>query len=196
MFELRSSLLVTAATAALLGTLACVAQAQIGALPGAMQQALQAPNADVEAVSENLATSSPAYSTPLLQSSVTLLGGTTNASANEVKAFADLATKLDKPGTDHNAALAAALAIAVENVVGDGQNANLVGGPFAGIIAAAKAEADAVLQDREVQQAILDHAPGTEGTLQAAVNGGGVGGFGSFGGAGGGSGGGSSPAHL
>jgi hypothetical protein len=160
-------------------------QAQAGSgLPSALLQQLQAPNANVQQVSQSIATSNPGQSTAVLQASIGVLGGNTEAAANEVTAFADLAATFVGPGAGHNPALAAALAVAIENIVGDPQNAALVNGPFAAIIAAAKAKADATLADAEVQQAILDHAPGTENVLQAAV-GNGFGGFGAFGNGGG-----------
>lgn len=161
------------------------ASAVAATLPRGDLAQLQAPNANVQQVSISIATGNPEVSTADLQAALGVLGGTTQGAANEVLAFANAAKGLVTPGAGHNPALAAALAIAVENIIGDAQNAPLVNGPYASTIAQAKATADAVLQDTEVQQAILNGAPGTESTLQAAVNG--FGGFGAFGNAGSGS---------
>lgn len=172
-------LTLASAIAVLVGMGTCqIGMAQPTGLPFGLQQQLQAPNANVQAVALTLAESNPAFTTSLLQSSVDLGGDNSASSANVVKAFADKAVAFMKQGAGHNAALAAALAVAVENAVGDPDNATLVNGQYSAIIAAAKQEADSVLQDTEVQQAILNGAPGTEGTLQAAVNGP----FGGFGG--------------
>jgi len=162
------------------------ASAQRGELPREMREALEAPNADVLTVALNLAQSNPAYATQLLQAAIDLSGGDTSAAANEMKAFADLAAKLLNPGADQNADLAAALLVAVENIVGDPQDAALVNGAFAGIVDAANAETQNLLQNRAVEEAILDHAPGTAGVLQAQNGGPGRGGdpFGDQGGRG------------
>jgi hypothetical protein len=167
-----------------------LASAQLSTrIPASIRDALEAPDANVAAMAISFAQSNPLVATPLLDMAVNRLGLASEAAANETMAFADRAAKLIEPGgNEHNPALAAALAVAVENVVGNPQNAALINGPYAAIVAAAKAKADKVLEDAEVQQAILDHAPGTEDVLQAAV-GGSPGGFGSFGGAGGGVGG-------
>ena len=59
----------------------------------------------------------------------------------------------------------------MRNAAGNAQNAALVNGEFASIVAAALAEANAVIENAEVQQAILDNAPGTEQSFQAAAGG-------------------------
>ena len=146
-------------------------QAQIGLLPASVRQQLQAPNADVVAISLTTAQGNPALATAALQTPINLLGGNTEAAANAVKAFADMAAQLVAQGPNHNAALAAAFAVAVRNAVGNPANADLVNGEWSAIIAAALAEANTVLEDPEVQQAILDNAPGTEESVQAATGG-------------------------
>jgi hypothetical protein len=152
--------------------------AQIGLLSPAVQQQMQAPNADVQAIAIAAAQADPALATAALQAAVTLLASNPTAAANAMKAFADLAAQLAAPGSGQNAALAAALTVAVENAISDPQNAALVNGEAAAIVASAKAEADQTLQNAEVQTAILAHAPGTEGSFQAALGDLGAGGTG------------------
>jgi len=147
--------------------------AQVGLLSAAVQQQLQAPNADVQAIVLAAAQSDPAVATAALQAAINLLSGNPTAAANAMKAFADAASQL--AGTD--AALAAALTVAVENTISDPQNAALVNGDASAIVASAKAEADELLQNAAVQTAILNGAPGTEDTVQATAQGGPFAGF-------------------
>lgn len=177
---------------ALFAALPVLATAQT-TLPAAMQQQLQAPNANVVEVALRLARANPAYATQLLQACINSLGANSRDAADAVKAFGNLAQR----ASTSDPAVAAALAVAVENVVADPQNAALVQGNWAGIVNAARSDmTDEVLQNAGVQQAIVDHAPGTEGNVQTATNAGNSGNaFGSFGGQTGGTGVGTSSAR-
>lgn len=174
---------------ALSGALAAMAvgadapRAQLGLLPALMQEQLQAANANLGSIVINLAQNNPQYATQLLQAGITLLGNS-SAGGSLVKSVADLAQSLSNPGSGSNPALAAALAIAVENALTDPQNAALIAGAGAGLFADANAETNLVLQNANVQQAILDHAPGTQGQVQAANGLGAGGAFGTLGGGG------------
>src|SRR6266852_3140611 len=101
------------ATAAVLLMVPAPSHAQVGLLSTALQQQLQAPNADVQAIALAAAKSDPTLATAALQAAIDLLGGDSTAAANAMKAFADAAA--DLAGTD--AALAAALTVAVENTI-------------------------------------------------------------------------------
>jgi hypothetical protein len=161
-------------------------QAVTAPLPSSVQQQLQAPNADVVAIALAAAQSNFAVATAALQAPINILGGNSLAAANAMMSFADKAKSLVPQGPNHNAAAAAALAVAVRNAYYDPQNAALVSGEWAAICAAALAEANEVLEDAEVQQALLEQE-----TLQAAAGGGGFGFGGGLGGGTGGGGGGS-----
>ena len=140
-----------------------------------MQQALQAPNADVQTVALSLAQSNPAYATQLLQAAIDLAGGDTNVAASDVKAFGDLAATLVAPGPGQNPDLAAALAVAVEKSLAILRMRRSSIAAFAATVATANAETQSLLQNPAIQQAILNNAPGTQGAQQAA-NGPGAGG--------------------
>jgi hypothetical protein len=174
----KRALFVTASAAVIVLLMApAPSYAQIGLLPAAVQQQLQAPNANVQAIVLATAQSNPAVATAALQAAINLLNGNPTTAANAMKAFADMAAQLAGPGAGHNAALAAALSVAVRNASGAAQNAGLVNGEASAIVAAALAEANAVLENAEVQQAILDGAPGTDDSVQAAAAGGPFAGF-------------------
>jgi hypothetical protein len=178
MSKSKRALFVTASAAAIILLLAPVpSRAQVGSLPAAVQQQLQAPNADVQAIVLAAAQSTPAVATAALQAAINLLSGNPSSAANAMKAFADMAAQLAGPGAGHNAALAAALSVAVRNASGAAQNAGLVNGEASAIVAAALAEANTVLENAEVQQAILDGAPGTDDSVQATAEGGPFAGF-------------------
>lgn len=166
-----------------LAVIAGDAWAQTGPLPAAIQQQLAAPNANVAQIALAYAESNPAQASAVLQAAIDVLGANTNAADAVLQAFANAAAQLVAAGPDQNAALAGALAVAVQGVLADPQDGAVANGALSAAVAQEVAQ---VLQNPLVLQA----AAAPAGALGGGPGGGAFGSFGN-GGNGGAAGGGS-----